>query len=305
MEEVSTRAKLVDSTAEPAITITVPRSEVDEALQSEDGDAELLLDVVRSSNGDIEQRRVAVEWDRDDLENLARVSTGERVTLMIDPTSLQQAFDADVEAHGMRQAALALSIVVATAGAGVGMAKGAVDQYGGSSARGSDPYAAIETVRAGAPSPDAAAAIENVRAERTAPEAAPDSYAAIENVRAGAPSQDPSAAIENVRAARTAPEAAADPSAGIENVRAGRTAPEAAPDAYSGIERVRTGASAAPDASTAIENVRADRTVPEAGSGGEGISAPSAGQAAGLAGAAALTIAGAAFALRRRRPGIA
>lgn len=287
MEEVSTRAKLVDSTAEPAITITVPRSEVDEALQGEDGEAELLLDVVRSSNGHIEQRRVAVEWDRADLESLARASTGERVTLMIDPTSLQQAFEADVEAHGMRQAAVALSIVVVTAGAGVGMAKGAVDQYGGSSARGgSDSYAAIESVRAGVPTPDPAAAIENVRAERTAPEAV-DSYAAIESVRANPPP-------------------AQDEAAAIENVRAERTAPEAAPDAYAGIENVRTGAPAAPDTSAGIENVRATRTAPESGSGGEGISAPSPAAAAGIAGAAALTIAGAAFALRRRRePGVA
>ena len=252
MEEVSTRAKLVDSGVEPTLMITVPRTEVEEALEAEDGEAELLLDVVRSSNGHLEQRRVAVEWERADLEKLIRESSGERVTLIIDPDSLQAAFDTDVEAHGMREAAVALSIVVATAGAAVGGAKAGVDQLGGSAVRGSS-----------------------------------DAYASIENVRAGAPSQGASADIENVRA--------------------GQPAPEAAPDAYAGIENVRTGAPASPDPYAGIENARAVQTAPEAGGGGVGISAPSPGEAAGLAGAAAaLTIAGAAFALRRRRqPGIA
>jgi hypothetical protein len=254
MDEVSTKAKLVDSAAtDPGLTVTLPRSEVDEALQAGEGESELLLDVVRATNGDREQRRVAVAWDRIDLERLAREATGERVTLAIDAKSLEQAFDADVEAHGIRETALALSIVVVTAGASVGGAQGAVDQLGGGASRGtSDPYAQIESVRASSSATDPSAGIENVRAERQAPAAAPDSYTAIENVRAGGP---------------------------------------AVPDAYAG-----------------IENVRAQPTAPDTGGGGGiTISAPSPGEAAGLAGAAAaLTIAGAAFVLRRRgRPGIA
>jgi hypothetical protein len=68
------------------------------------------------------------------------------------------------------------------------------------------------------------------------------------------------------------------------------------------IETVRAGGSAIPDPDSAIENVRATRTAPEVGdSGGVTIDAPSAGVTAALAGGAALTIAAAAFALRRRR----
>jgi hypothetical protein len=320
MEEVSTKAKLVDSGVEATLMITVPRNEVEEALEAEDGEAELLLDVVRSSNGQLEQRRVAVEWERADLEKLIRESSGERVTLIIDPDSLQAAFDTDVEAHGMREAAVALSIVVATAGAAVGGAKAGVDQFSGSAVRSSsDAYSSIENVRAGSPTQGASADIESVRAGQPAPEAAPDAYAGIENVRAGLPPQGASADIENVRAGQPAPEAAPDayaaienvragtPSADIENVRAGQPAPEAAPDGYAGIENVRTGVPASPDPYAGIESARAVQTAPEAGGGGVGISAPSPGEAAGLAGAAAaLTIAGAAFALRRRRqPGIA
>jgi hypothetical protein len=280
MDEVSTKAKLVDAAdAAPGLTVTLPLSEVDEALQAGDNESELLLDVVRATNGHKEQRRVAVAWDRADLERLALSSEGERVTLAIDPASLEEAFTADVEAHGIRQTALALSIVATTAAASVGGAQGAIDQFGGGASRASDPYAQIETVRGGAPAADPAAGIENVRATREAPEAAPDSYAAIENVRAATP---------------------ADPDSAIENVRAGREAPEGASDPYTGIENVRAGGPAVPDAYAGIENVRAEPTAPDTGGGGISISAPSPAEAAGLAGAAVLTIAGAAFALRRR-----
>jgi hypothetical protein len=285
MDEISTKAKLVDSAAAgPGLTVTLPRSEVDEALQAEDGEPELLLDVVRATNGHREQRRVAVAWDRADLETLARQVTGERITLAIDADSLEQAFDADVEAHGIREMAVALSIAAVTAGGAAGGALGAVDEFGGTASRGaSDPYAQIESVRADRSATDPAAGIENVRAERQAPEAAPDPYAAIEQVRSASPT---------------------DPQAGIENVRAERQAPEAAPDSYAGIENVRSGAPAAGDPYAGIENVRAEPTA-DTGGGGISISAPSPAEAAGLAGAAVLSIAGAAFAMRRRRPGIA
>ena len=73
MDEVSTKAKLVDAAeSAPGLTVTLPRSEVDEALQAGEGESELLLDVVRATNGHKEQRRVAVAWDRADLERLAR-----------------------------------------------------------------------------------------------------------------------------------------------------------------------------------------------------------------------------------------
>jgi hypothetical protein len=281
MDEVSTKAKLVDSAkADPGLTVTLPRSEVDEALQAGADESELLLDVVRATNGHREQRRVAVAWDQADLETLAREATGERVTLAIDADSLEQAFDADVEAHGIRETALALSIVAVTAGASVGGAQGAVDPLGGTASRTTDSYAQIESVRAGGSATDQAAGIENVRAVRQAPEAAPDSYAGIEQIRGTSP---------------------ADPDSAVENVRAGRQAPEGAPDPSTAIENVRVGGPAVPDASAGIENVRAERGAPESGGEGITISAPSPGEAAGLAGAAALTIAGAAFALRRRR----
>ena len=93
---------------------------------------------------------------------------------------------------------------------------------------------------------------------------------------------------------------------GIENIRASQPPPAEAPDAMAGIEAVRVGGTAVPDPSTGIENVRAQRGPAEVGGGGATISAPSTGAAVAIAGGAMLTIAAAAFALRRRRePGLA
>ena len=289
MEVVATQAKLVEAAAggeDRWLTATVPRGEVAEALHIEDGEPALLLDVIRT-NGDgqetLQRKSVAVAWDHADLERLLQRTTGERVTIAIDRSSLLEAFDADVEAHGIRHAAAALTVALATAGT----AGAAIPSSGGGGpVQAPGGYDLVEDLRgsSGAQASDAYRAVEDARAGRTAPEAVPDPYAGIEDVR-GAPGAvtDPYAAIEGVRAA---PEAG-DPYAGIEGVRA---APEPAPDAY-----------------TVVENVRADRTAPEAtATGGEGfeITAPSPEEAAALAAsAAALAIAGAAFAVRRRRPG--
>jgi hypothetical protein len=290
MDVVATQAKLVEAPAggeDRWLTATVPRDEVAEALQIEDGEPALLLDVIRT-NGDglqtLQRKSVAVAWDHADLERLLQQATGERVTIAIDRSSLLEAFDAEVEAHGIRHAAAVLTVALATAGtAGAAIPSGG----GGGPVRAPGGYDLIEDLRvsSGAQASDAYQAVEDARAGRTAPEAVPDPYAGIEDVRG-------------------APDVATDPYAGIEGVRA---APEAG-DPYAGIEGVRVAPEPAPDAYTVVENVRADRTAPEATpTGGEGfeITAPSPAEAAGLAAAAALAIAGAAFAVRRQRPGLA
>ena len=291
MEVVATQAKLVEAPAggeDRWLTATVPRDEVAEALQVEDGEPALLLDVIRR-NGDgletLQRKSVAVAWDHADLERLLQQATGERVTIAIDRSSLLEAFDAEVEAHGIRHAAAVLTVALATAGT----AGAAIPSSGGGGpVLAPSGYDLIEDLRGspGAQASDAYRAVEDARAGRTAPEAVPDPYAGIEDVRG-------------------APDVATDPYAGIEGVRA---APEAG-DPYAGIEGVRVAPEPAPDAYTVVESVRADRRAPEATpTGGEGfdITAPSPAEGAALAaGAAALAIAGAAFAVRRRRPGLA
>ena len=78
MDEVSARAKL--ATAEPGLTVSVPRSEVEAALEEEGAD--LVLDVVRS-NGDHEERRVVLALDEEMLRRLVE-QDGEQIMIAID-----------------------------------------------------------------------------------------------------------------------------------------------------------------------------------------------------------------------------
>ena len=277
MDEVSAQATLTDAEVDPRLAVSVPKSEIERALEAKD-DVDLLLDVIRT-NGEREERRVSLAWDRDALERLAQ-QEGERVIIAIDPDSLQAAFN-DVEGHGMREMGATLAIVVAAAAGGAGAAGAVISPTSGSPS--------------GSPAVEATVDTSGWQAEAEA-----SGY----GVR-GTPSDvgwqaEAEASGYGVRG--TPSDVAADPAAGIENVRAEREAPAAAPDPSSAIENVRSGGSAVPDTAAGIENVRADRTAPEVGdSGGITIDAPSAGVTAALAGGAALTIAAAAFALRRRR----
>lgn len=134
MDEVKARVKLAESEIESPLGVSLPRSEVERALQ-EETDAELTLDVVRS-NGTTEQHRLAVILDEPALRRLVE-QEGEQVRVVIDPESLQAAFD-DVEAHGLREGMATLAILVTAAAGGAGMAGAAVDQTTGAGAQ-SDP----------------------------------------------------------------------------------------------------------------------------------------------------------------------
>src|SRR6266545_3702103 len=82
MDEVSAQATLTDAEVDPRLAVSVPKSEIERALEAKD-DVDLLLDVIRT-NGEREERRVSLAWDRDALERLAQ-QEGERVIIAIDP----------------------------------------------------------------------------------------------------------------------------------------------------------------------------------------------------------------------------
>jgi hypothetical protein len=296
MDEVSAQATLTDAEVDPRLAVSVPKSEIERALEAKD-DVDLLLDVIRT-NGEREERRVSLAWDRDALERLAQ-QEGERVIIAIDPDSLQAAFN-DVEGHGMREMGATLAIVVAAAAGGAGAAGAVISPTSGSPSGSPAVEATVDTSGWQA---EAEASGYGVRGTPSDVGWQAEAEASGYGVR-GTPSDvaaDPTAGIENVRAGQAAPEATSDTAAGIENVRAGREAPATAPDPSSAIENVRSGGSAVPDTAAGIENVRATRTGPVVGDGGTSISAPSPAVSAALAGGVVLTIAGAAFALRRRR----
>jgi hypothetical protein len=286
MDEVSARAEVADAVDDSRLAVSVPRNEVERVLAT-DEEVDLVLDVVRT-NGEREERRIFLAWDREALRHLVDQG-GERIIVAIDPDSLQKALDADVEAHGLREMGATLAIAVTALG-GAGAAGAAVTE-GAFQPFVTDSPSIEATVDTSGWQDAAEASGYGVRA--TPSDVAADPTASGWQDAAEASGY-------GVRA--TPSDVAADPTAGIENVRAGQDAPEVASAPSADIETVRAGGSAIPDPDSVIENVRATRTAPEVGdSGGVTIDAPSAGVTAALAGGAALTIAAAAFALRRRR----
>jgi hypothetical protein len=114
-----------------AITATIPRDEIAQALASEPP-AELILDVLRARPGaeDPERRTVNIAWSHGDLESLLRLPGDDAVTFYFDSTELGRLLEeAEVEGHGLREAAVVLSIAAAAA-VGAGQAQAAVPDLG-------------------------------------------------------------------------------------------------------------------------------------------------------------------------------
>jgi hypothetical protein len=105
------------------LVTTVPRAEVEQALQL-DEPVDLLLDIERAAEGGgRESQRVALAWERQDLERMLQ-NDGD-ITLTFDEAELQRLLDEDVEAHGMRERLAVLTVVaagIAAAGAGSALA---------------------------------------------------------------------------------------------------------------------------------------------------------------------------------------
>src|SRR6266516_909410 len=125
MSEVAGRAQLIDASDLGArsqrIGATVPRSEIEEALRVEEP-PELILEIDRRSNGDVEGHMFRVAWTEDQLKGLLRDTSDEEITLLFDADELDQALAGeDIEAHGVREKTAAVLTVAAMA-AGVAAA---------------------------------------------------------------------------------------------------------------------------------------------------------------------------------------
>jgi hypothetical protein len=280
MDEVSARAEL--ARVEPGLTVSVPKSEVLAALDGEGAD--LVLDVVRT-NGARDERRVTLAWEPAALKQLADEADGDRVLIAIDPASLAVAFD-DVEAHGLREVGATLAIAVTALG-GAGGAAAAVDSGGAQSS------AQSPAIEATVNTSEYPVTVEGGTADTSWQETAAAAGYGVRGTPSDVaePTSQMAAAVEAGYGVRGTPSDVAG---------ASETARNLAPDQQDAVAAAET-----PDPSAAIENVRAAGTaVPDAAvvaDEGGSISAPSAGVTAALAGGAALTIAAAAFALRRRR----
>ena len=140
MNETSATAMLVGTrdmfaADSNAVTTTVPRDEIEAALTSEPP-ADLILEVLRTSPGsdDAERRTVNVGWTRTDLESVLANRDAQAITFSFDANELQRALDdPDVEGHGLREAAVVLSIAAAAAVGVSSAASAQSDPAGGSS----------------------------------------------------------------------------------------------------------------------------------------------------------------------------
>jgi hypothetical protein len=290
MDEVSVEAKVAGEGVAPPLVVAVPRLEVQRAIDEEQ-EADLMLDVVRT-NGKREERRVLVGLDGETLRQLIADQQGEQILVAVDPESLASSFD-DVEAHGLREVGATLAIAVAAVGAGAGAA-GAEGLQPALSTSHAVQATTVQSTEAGMPRAMPSDYGQMRVGEQQMPRAMPSDYAAQKGDESVTLRRDPGAMPTGA--------AISEPTErGIENVRASQPPPAEAPDATSGIESVRVGGTAVPDPSSGIEAVRAERAPAGGGDGGITIAAPGTGAAVAIAGGAMLTIAAAAFALRRKR----
>jgi hypothetical protein len=328
MEEAIARAELValpDATASSAVSIAIPRRDVETALAAEDGPMDLVLDVGRMENPDdaqpAELRKIAISWERDQLEHLLKKADGDVVTVVFDKDGLVRLVDPDFELHGLREGIAILAVAVA-AGATSGVAFGAqVDE--GASGSNAAAYTAIEQSRAAAVTPDPSGVIEAVRSVAANP--GPAGAEGIEAVRSAEPlvaadSGGAAAAAGGIEAVRSAEPLAADSgvasaSAGIEAARAaepiGSVGGTSAAAASGSIEAVRSAEPIVTSSDTGISGAGGIEAVRSAeiaatsggslGDDGISISMPSP-QVIGFVGGMALLLLGAAFVTRGRRP---
>ena len=139
MNERSGTVRLVEprgATEVRGLTTTISRKEVEVARQH-DAPVDLLLDVERAAaDGGRETERIALAWEPQDLERLLAGASDDEITLTFDEGELRRMLDEDVDAHGMREKLVVLSVAAGIAAAGAGSAAGMtyVGGEGGTSA---------------------------------------------------------------------------------------------------------------------------------------------------------------------------
>jgi hypothetical protein len=111
MDDLRTRARLVDLDRAGTIGTVVTRAEIADAAAGTEFPATLLLELDRAEA----HATVAVDWDQETLEQLLASAEDQEIELWFDERELAVAFD-DVEAHGIRQRAAVLAVAAAAAG---------------------------------------------------------------------------------------------------------------------------------------------------------------------------------------------
>jgi hypothetical protein len=175
MQETRSTVQLAEEApfdlATRGVTASLRRSDIEEAAHVGDEPAELLLDVRWGEGALMEAHALSVEWNRADLDRLLAATESDQVTIAFDRNEMAAAIDAetDVEAHGLRERAIVLTVVAVTA-----LSTGGVAQAhpAGSPAGGASPAATIGGAVAG-PAIDTAASPATTIGGAGAPVASP------------------------------------------------------------------------------------------------------------------------------------
>lgn len=133
MDDLRTRALLVDfdptRVGIGAIGTVVSRDEFAETAARGEFPATLLLDLDRVETRDggevMAHARVAVDWDKDTLDQLLASTDEREIALWFDERELARALD-EVEGHGLRGKAAVIAVAVVAAGASAAPALGSI-----------------------------------------------------------------------------------------------------------------------------------------------------------------------------------
>src|SRR5262245_41740778 len=155
MEEVVARAELValpDASASNAVTIAIPRRDVETALAAEDGPMDLVLDVRTENTEDgqpAELRKIAISWEREQLEHVLQRSDGDVVTVVFDGEGIARLVDPDFELHGLRAGLAVLAVAIAAGSAATAATAGPMMPDAGSAGPTAAGYTTVEQFRGG------------------------------------------------------------------------------------------------------------------------------------------------------------
>ena len=305
MEEVASTPKLVDPAdvdAKGGLTATLPRSDIESALQNDAG-ADLLLEIARIQNGERDDRKVRVAWEKSELEDLLRRASGDHITLTFSQAEVERMLDdPDVEAQGLREKVLVLTVAAATAAGFAGSAAAQVMGEGGSGGSSAVSGLVTDASTGGIPGSVASIATDTSTGGATDPTAAPaDGWmSGVESpVPASTPADGWMSGVESPVGANPA---------GI-NVVTDNTGGQ--PGSVSGFATDATTSGQPGSVTGIISDTGSEATrnpaQPTVGGGGSGFSIPDSAIEGALAGGLALLITGAAFVTRtqRRRPSTA
>src|SRR5947207_2555170 len=332
--EAHSKARLVEAPSmQSGVAATVSRSEIEETLSSAEGPAVLVLDIARrsgeSETADVEAHTLEVELEKPDLDQILRTATGDAIEPRFDQGGLEESLDSDdVDAHGLREKALILTVAAATAAGAAGQASGmtVVDRGSGPassiSAPASTSSAPISDVVSGGPAGQAAAATPLVSDVVSGGPAGAEQSALASEAVSGGPERPRAAAATGDESTPLVSDVAGGGPAGqtaestplVSDVAGGGPAGAAAESQLSatsgGPEWPRAAAAAATEQTPLVTDVAGGGPAPaqaaeSTGGGGGGITISSSEAIGAGIGGLALLITGASFAAaRRQRPAL-